>query len=149
MTKDLSKYKDFEVNWSAIMLADPDILGGILRDVVVKGGRSKNSNSSTQINGISSLSEEKFSVALKALKGTCSNLEFSEKLDMPEFIVELLLQGEVTPDIELLCSIAESLDKPYNFFLEYRIEKVLTGIEKFLFAHPETVDAWFKKAGLS
>lgn len=149
--RDLDKFKDIEVNWSEVLGDDPDMLGGILRDVVKKGrkksklGRNEKTQRFNQINGVSHLAEEKFSVALNALRAGEEVEDFARRVDMPVFVLQPLLDGEVLPDDSLLIEIAETLGKPYNFFLEYRVHTILKSIESFLISHPETVDAWMKR----
>lgn len=153
MTKDLTKFENISIDWNDILADDPDILGGILRDVVKRTNKSKRSlerreriASINQISGLHTLSEERFNVSLNALRAGRPVDEFAEILDIPVFVLEPLLDGEVTPDVELLAEIAEDLGKPHNYFLEYRIHFILKSIEDFLLKHPETVNAWMKEA---
>ena len=155
MTRDLDRYRDMKVDWNTILGEDPDILGGILRDVVkrshksrTKMSRRQRSEKFSQINGTTSFAEQKFSIAINALRAGDPLEKFAKRIDMPEMIVELLLDGEVVPDVDLLAEIAESLNKPYNYFLEYRIHFVLASIESFLIQHPETLSAWIGRAEL-
>ena len=61
MTRDLDRYRDMKVDWNTILGEDPDILGGILRDVVkrshksrTKMSRRQRSEKFSQINGTTS-----------------------------------------------------------------------------------------------
>lgn len=151
MSRDLDRFKNIEVDWNEVLTDDPDMLGGILRDVVRKGRKSsvleRNEKAARfrQINGVSHLAEEKFHVALNALREGNSVEVFARRVDIPVFVLEPLLGGDVVPDNALMMEIAESLDKPYNFFLEVRIHAILGSIESFLMNHPETVDAWVRR----
>lgn len=140
------------VDWNQVIGHDPDVIGGMLRDVVKHGNRSRRKSLSLQERSRSlrqihseDVSSQPFHLALRALQGTAPLNEFSDEVGIPIEILTVLLSGEILPDDDLLIDISSSLNRPRDYFLEYRIHKVLFSIGSFLRKNPETLEVWFSR----
>lgn len=139
------------VDWNQVIGHDPDVIGGMLRDVVKHGHKSRKKMTlqerTRSLRHIHSedVSTQPFHLALRALQGTSSVNDFSDEVGIPSEVLAVLLAGDILPDDDLLLDIASNLDRPADYFLEYRIHRVLSSIGSFLRNHPETLEVWFSK----
>lgn len=86
-----------------------------------------------------------FAEALRALKGNKSVRHFARNAGVTKSTMHNLLQGQRTPDIETIESIAKSLGKRPSYFVEYRVGYIVAVISHYLEWAPESSVVHYKK----
>lgn len=146
-----------ELNWHKIFTEDPAILGIIINDILKldqsrsgKPGKRpslEEDSTSDRLKKIQNIdhTEKSFPEALKDLCDGRSIRAISAKTGLDKSYVHRLLSGNAVPSAETMISIAESFDKDPSYFLEYRINCILSILENRLIAAPESSVVFYNK----
>jgi transcriptional regulator with XRE-family HTH domain len=140
-----------EINWSEVINKNPDVLEGIVGDVVkVDGKRRKVSrqDGTRRLNQVyeQDFSERPFQDSFRIICGKDSLRTTAAKTGISYSHVFHLKSGNATPTIEMMENIAIAYNREPSYFLEYRIHFVLASMTDFLMKNPETATAWFNKS---
>ena len=119
------------IDWAEVFRKDPDVLNSILSGVAKPKRADKTSRRYAALM-LDDYSDRPFKKAVKALLR-------SDKLGV-------LVEDMDNPSKSEIEAVAKHFDRHPSYFLEYRVNYVLSSISEFLVANPEVASTWFKKA---
>lgn len=134
------------IDWHTLINNEPEVFYSVIGGVAKT--KSKKSVSSgmkvAQIKG-ENYSELPFIEALNVLWGDRSYRSMANKTGLPLASIQKIRSGAMTPSFETMEKIAVAFNMDPSYFLEYRICKILSSLDAYLVANPETATSWYSK----
>lgn len=139
------------IDWSRIVREEPEVFNSIANGLVRanEGRKSKldNKTGTGRFNQLkqTDFSEKEFKEAFAIMSDGETVRATADKIGVCAAHVHNLKKGKAEPTLEIMEAIASAYDKRPEFFIEYRVAKVLGSIGRFLTHNPETATTWFNK----
>lgn len=140
--------------WDALFDANPDMVQAIFADIIKqtyatpgKVGQRPMPNEADIIDDLDWIFEsepnrEPMSRCLPRMM-KMSERRFCEKINMSRRSFQRLMSNEYTPDVNEIRMIAQAVDKPPAFFIEYRRRMLFSALGHMLMTQPQFVDTLY------